>query len=220
MAKSKFRTFKHSFVFPCLGEELGEGSRHVVSRPSPRPSPKRRGRKDPYRFAIALVALGICWGAQPASASEERDVRGVVQQVFQQLQSREYGSVYDSLPSSTRNRTSRDRFVNSLKRAQDRYVLDRISIGAVRVSGNIAVADTELFGRLSQPFQAEGKIAVQQYLVREEGKWRVATGDNSTIQRFLKSNPTFARKFPIRPPRIYVKQNGKWVAFNPPGLGK
>ncbi len=162
----------------------------------------------------------LCFASSAALASEERDVRSVVQQVFQQLQSHDYGSVYDSLPASTRNRTSRDRFVNALKRAQDRYVLDRINIGMVRVSGNLAVADTELFGRVSQPFQAEGKIAVQQYLVREDGKWRVATGDNATIQRFLKSNPAFARKFPIRAPRIYVKQNGKWVAFNPPRIGK
>ena len=161
-----------------------------------------------------MLTLFFCLASAKAYASEEGNVRGVVQQVFQQLQSRDYGSVYDSLPSATRNRMSRDRFINALKRSQDRYVLDRLSIGAVRVSGNIAVADTELYGRMAKPFEAEGKIVVQQYLVREDGKWRVATGDNATIQRFLKANPTFARKFPIRQARIYVKQDGKWVLFN------
>ena len=72
---------------------------------------------------------------------------------------------------------TRTRFINAMQRAQGRYSLDRISIGAVRVSGNIAVADTELFGRITTPFPAEGKIVVQQYLVREErqvacGYWR------------------------------------------------
>jgi len=167
-------------------------------------------------WVVLTLTLTLAMVTATARGSEEGEVRGVVQQVFQQLQSRDYGSVYDSLPSSTRNRTSRNRFINALKRAQDRYVLDRLNIGAVRVSGNIAVADTELYGRLAQPFQAEGKIVVQQYLVREDGKWRVATGDSGTIQQFLKSNPTFARKFPIRQPRIFVKQNGKWVAFNLP----
>ena len=162
--------------------------------------------------AIALVVLWLLPGV--ARASAETDVRGVVQQVFQQLQSRDYASIYDSLPSTTRNRMSRDRFVNALRRAQDRYVLDRINIGSVRVSGNIAVADTELYGRVTRPLETEGKIVVQQYLVREDGKWRVATGDAATIQRFLKANPTFARKFPIRQPRIYVKQDGRWVEFN------
>jgi len=172
-------------------------------------------RLQPHVLRIALVlALALAFGVARVNASEESDVRGVVQKVFQQLQSRDYGSVYDSLPSSTRNRTARDRFISALTRAQDRYVLDRISIGAVRVAGNIAVADTELFGRLAQPFQAEGKIVVQQYLVREEGKWRVATGDNGTIQRFLRSNPAFAKKFPIRLPQIFMKQNGKWVPVN------
>ena len=164
-------------------------------------------------FALVLAA-GFCLSTKLARASDESDVRTVVQQVFQQLQSRDFGSVYDSLPSSTRSRTSRDRFTSALKRSQDRYILDRINIGAVRVSGNLAIADTELYGRLAKPIEAEGKIVVQQYLVREDGKWRVATGDNATIQRFLKANPSFARKFPIRQPRIYMKQNGKWVLFN------
>jgi hypothetical protein len=164
-------------------------------------------------FAIIIM----CWIVpRVALASEESEVRGVVQQVFQQLQSRDYGALYDSLPGSTRSRITRERFAAALKRAQERYVLDRINIGAVRVSGNIAVADTELYGRVSQPIQAEGKIVVQQYLVREDGKWRVATGDRATIQRFLKSNPGFARRFPIRQPRIYVNQNGKWIEFNVP----
>ena len=161
-----------------------------------------------------MLAAAFCVTTKVARASDESDVRTVVQQVFQQLQSRDFGSVYDSLPSSTRSRTSRDRFTSALRRSQDRYVLDRINIGAVRVSGNLAIADTELYGRLAKPIEAEGKIVVQQYLVREDGKWRVATGDNGTIQRFLKANPTFARKFPIRQPRIYMKQNGKWVLFD------
>ena len=172
-----------------------------------------RGLKVASLTLLLMIAMA-CLGARQARASEETDVRGVVRQVFQQLQSHDYGAVYDSLPSATRNRTSRERFVNALKRAQDRYVLDRLDIGAVRISGNIAVANTELYGRLAKPFEAEGKIVVQQYLVREDGKWRVATGDSATIQRFLKANPTFARKFPIRQPRIYVKQDGKWVEFN------
>jgi hypothetical protein len=161
----------------------------------------------------AMLLLTISSANIFAQSSEESAVRAMVQQVFSQLQSHDYGSVYDSLPSSTRTRMSKPRFISALQRAQDRYALDRIGIGKIRVAGDLAVVDTELFGRISQPFAAEGKIVVQQYLVREDGKWRVATGDNSTIQRFLKSNPSFARKFPIRQPRIYMKQNNKWVEF-------
>ena len=148
-----------------------------------------------------------------AIEASEAEVRNVVQQTFQHLQSRNYSAVYDSLPSATQKRMSRSRFTTALQRAQGRYSLDRISIGSVRVSGDLAVADTELFGRVTTPITAEGKIVVQQYLVREGGKWRVATGDNATIQQFLKSNPTFARKFPVRQPRIYIKQGDRWVLW-------
>ncbi len=175
---------------------------------------KRLGFKQ--EALVVTLAVLFCLTTSVARASDEGDVRAVVQQVFQQLRSRDFGSVYDSLPSATRGRTSRDRFINALKRSQDRYTLDRINIGSVRVAGNVAVADTELYGRVAKPFEAEGKIVVQQYLVREDGKWRVATGDRATIQRFLKANPAFARKFPIRQPQIYVKQDGKWVLFNLP----
>lgn len=146
-------------------------------------------------------------------ASPEDEVRNLVQQTFQRLQSQNYGAVYDSLPSATQKRMSRSRFTTALQRAQGRYSLDRISIGSVRVSGDLAVADTELFGRVTTPITADGKIVVQQYLVREGGRWRVATGDNATIQQFLKSNPAFARKFPVRQPRIYIRQGERWVLW-------
>ena len=163
---------------------------------------------------ISLVfVVTLCWFPLAIAASPEDDVRNVVQQTFQQLQSRNYSAVYDSLPSATQKRMSRSRFTAALQRAQGRYSLDRISIGSVRVAGDLAVADTELFGRVTTPITAEGKIVVQQYLVREGGKWRVATGDNATIQQFLKSNPTFARKFPVRQPRIFIKQGERWVLW-------
>jgi len=159
---------------------------------------------------LFFLAPGVAW------ATDEAEVRGTVQRVFQQLKSRDYGSVYDSLPASTRTRMSRARFTGSLSRAQNMYVLDRMEVGQVRVSTNVAVVDTVLYGRVVAPIEAEGKIVVQQYLVREEGKWRVATGDNATIKRILSGNPAFGRKYPIRQPRIYVKQGGKWIEFNPP----
>jgi hypothetical protein len=164
------------------------------------------------KACVGFIVL-LCLTPVNVVASEENDVRGVVQQTFQHLQSKNYSAVYDFLPAATQKRMSRARFISALQRAQGRYSLDRLSIGAVRVSGNLAVADTELFGRVMSPIAAEGKIVVQQYLVREGGKWRVATGDNATIRSFLKANPAFARKFPIKQPRIYVKQGDRWVEF-------
>lgn len=163
---------------------------------------------------ISLLLVLLVFGIS-AQASDAADVRSTVQSVFDQLKSRNYSGLYDLLPGSSRNRMSRDRFVNALQRAQDFYQLDRLEIGAVKVSGNLAVVDTVLYGRVVAPIQAEGKIVVQQYLVREEGKWRVATGDQSTVKRFLAQNPAFSKGFRIRQPRIYVKQKDKWVEFNP-----
>jgi hypothetical protein len=166
-------------------------------------------------LVVALISVGIA-----VKASDQTDVRSTVQNVFEQLKSRNYDALYDVLPGASRKRMSRDRFVNALQRAQDFYQLDRMDIGAVKVMGDLAVVDTVLYGRVVNPIQAEGKIVVQQYLLREDGQWRVATGDQSSVKRFLAANPGFSKSFKIRPPRIYVKQNGTWVEFNAPARTK
>ena len=154
-------------------------------------------------FAVSAAAI--------ASPSDESEVRATIQRVFDQLKSGQYESLYDGLPSSSRARISKDRFVGGLQRTRNLFQLERIEVGAVRVSGNLAVVDTTMYAHVSKPFDADGKLVVQQYLIREDGQWRVATGDNATINRFLKANPKFARRFPIQRPKAFINQNGKWI---------
>ena len=163
---------------------------------------------------FCFVSSGLAIGRSTIKPSDQSDVRAAVQQIFDRLKAGEYEGLYDSLPSSSRSRITRDRFASALQRSRNLYQLDRIEIGVPRVSGNLAVVDTVMYAHIATPFDADGKLVVQQYLVREEGGWRVATGDRATIDRFLKSNPAFARRFPIKPPRAYIKQNGQWNEFD------
>jgi hypothetical protein len=173
--------------------------------------------KIPRRSLLALILVcGLFAAGSALPRSNESEVRATVERVFQELKSRNYDALYENLPTSSRSRLSRERFTNGLRRTQDTYALDRIEIGKVKASGNIATVDTVFYGRLLKPFDAEGKIVAQQYLVREDNKWKVATGDNATIRRFLAANPAFARQFPIRPPRVYVKKDSVWVEFTLP----
>ncbi len=164
-----------------------------------------------FLFTLALAAILSTTPGTLAWPSDESDVRAAIQRVFDQLKSGQYDSLYDGLPSSFRGRIAKDKFVSGLQRTRDMYQLNRIEIGPVRTSGNIAVADTTMYGHVSQPLNADGRIVVQQYVVREDNQWRVATGDNATINRFLSANPAFARRFPIKRPRAFINQNGKWI---------
>jgi hypothetical protein len=168
--------------------------------------------------ANLIIALFIFLAAFPAAqgiqaAANELEVRATVEQIFQQLRTKNYEALYDTLPAASRAHVSRERFASALRRTQDMYVLERIEIGKVNVAGNFAVVDTVLYGKV---MNTEGKIVVQQYLVREDGKWKVATGDRATIRNFLGANPGFARKFQIREPRVFVKNDGGWIEFKPP----
>ncbi len=161
--------------------------------------------------ALALLCLIALAGLAAQARQDEAEVRGVVRRAFEQLKSGQYGALYDSLPAASRSRISRERFTSALSRTQDMYKLERLEIGAVRVSGDYAVVDTVTYGRLLRPVESDGKIVAQQYLVREDGVWRVATGESATVRHLLAANPRFAKKFPIREPRVYMKRDGRWV---------
>lgn len=164
---------------------------------------------------LPAVCLLFALSAQAVEArsflSDEADVRGAVERAFEQLKAGDYAALYDGLPSASQARISRERFTSSMAKARGMYELDRLEIGTVRVSKDLAVVETTTYGRALQPIQSEGKIVSQQYLVRENGSWRVATGERSTVQRLLAANPSFARKFPVRQPHIFVKRDGRWV---------
>lgn len=169
------------------------------------------------RFTILLAACAflllplLAPNSVSASPSDETEVRGVVQTIFGQLKAGQYSELYDALPVASRSRISRQRFIEMLRRSSGMYKLNNLEIGAVRVSGDIAIVDTVMYASVSHPLQAEGKIVAQQYLVREGGRWQVATGDRATVRRFLAANPTFAKKFPIRELRVYVRRDNRWV---------
>jgi len=164
----------------------------------------------PIILILALVLL-LATTAAFAAPSDQSEVRAAVQHIFDQLKSGEYEALYDALPASARTRISRERLVAGLQRTRNLYQLQRIEVGTVSVSGNLAVVDTTMFAHIAKPFDGDGKLVVQQYLIREDGKWKVATGDTETINHFLKSNPSFARRFPIKKPRAFVNQDGKWI---------
>lgn len=141
-------------------------------------------------------------------------MRGVVGRAFDQLKGGDYGALYDVLPTASQKRIARERFTTALERTRGMYELGRLEIGAVHVAGDLAVVDSVVYGRARAPFEGEGKIVLRQYLLREGGRWRVTTGERSTVAPLLSANPAFGRKYPLTEPRLYLKRDGRWVAMN------
>jgi hypothetical protein len=133
-----------------------------------------------------------------AGRDDAAEVRQTTQRILNQVKSHQYDSLYDSLSASSRTRLSRQRFISSMQKWDDYYRIERVEVGQVRVRGNSAVVDTVIYGRMLKPSEGEGKIVAQQTLVREDGEWRIAM---TSAGAGLSS----------RPPRIYLKQDGRWV---------
>lgn len=162
-------------------------------------------------LTMMLLAVALSLATVKAAADDQAEVRSAVRQAFDQLKSRQYSALYDSLPAASQRRISRDRFIRALRRTSDMYELDRMETGAVHVSGDVAVVDTVMYGHVSRPFDGDGKIITQLYLVREGGRWRVVVSDRATVRGLLADYPGFIKKYPPRDPRLYVKRDGRWV---------
>ncbi|HEX8458394.1 MAG TPA: hypothetical protein VF656_13925 [Pyrinomonadaceae bacterium] len=161
--------------------------------------------------ASALVASSTNAAAAPVVAANEAEARSTIERAFQQLKGGDYNSLYEVLPTASQKRITRERFVGALERTRGLYELERLEIGAVRVSGDLGMADSTVYARVRAPFAGEAKIVARQYLVREGGRWRVTTGDAATIRPLLASNPAFAKKYPFTQPRVYLKRDNRWV---------
>lgn len=172
---------------------------------------RRAGRTLPALAAALLVFAA----ASPARAADAQgEVRAAMREAYERLRTGDYGAVYDALPSASQRRVARAQFVEALGRARGNFELTGLEIERVSVAGDLAAVDTVLYATLRRPIEAEGKIVSRQYMVREGGRWRVTTGDRSTVGPLLAANPAFARRFPATEPRIFFKRDGRWVSLD------
>ncbi len=165
--------------------------------------------------ALAIVATTFAAQAQNKSG----DARGTTQNFFALLKSQKYAELHDFLPSQLQKQTTREQLAESLKRLDQFLTIQRMEITRVQQRGDFAVADTTIYGNLKRTMKMngeevkEGRVSVQQYLLKEEGRWRITTADKRSTDFFLKRNPEFKQQFQLTQPQFALKQNGKWTAL-------
>lgn len=181
-----------------------------------------RSRLDSLPVLLVILAL-FCLPRCPAAAQSKQsaargsDPRAVVQSFFTLLKAGNYVALYDYLPAEVQQRVTRESLTESLKRLSGFIALERMDIGRVQQRGDFAVIDTTFYGRLLRPLEMngqkiqEGRVAVQQYLFKENGMWKLATSDSTTRAYFLKRHPEFKQGFQFTPPQFAFKQNGRWT---------
>ncbi|MCI0660377.1 MAG: hypothetical protein L0220_04820, partial [Acidobacteria bacterium] len=169
------------------------------------------------RLPVLLLCFIFCY---PATLAQNRqksgDARATVQTFFSLLKSQRYASLYEYLPSKLQEQITREQLTTSLKRLETYITIERMEIGRVQQNGDYAVIDTTIYGRLKKPLKhqtkmaREGRITVQQYLFKEDNRWKVVTADNRARDYFLKRNPEFNKQFQFNLPRFEIKQEGEW----------
>ena len=170
------------------------------------------------RVPFVLCCFCLMLGAQ-SKTPRDKGPRAVVLAFFAQLKAQEYDKLYEHLPAQLQQQLTREQLVAGLKRLPSFIELQRMEIGRGQQKDDTAVIDTTIFGTLKQPLKlngaevTEGRIVVQQYLVKENGQWKIATADERTRAFFLKRRPEFTQQFQLAPPQLSVKQNGQWQAF-------
>ena len=169
-------------------------------------------------FAIAFISFAA------QAQNKTGDARGTVQNFFSLLKAQKYAELHNFLPSQLQKQTTREQLAESLKRLEQFLTVQRLEIGRIQQRGDYAVVDTMIYGSLKRAINLngeevkEGRVSVQQYLLKEEGKWRITTADNRTRDFFLKRNPEFKQQFQLTQPQFALKQNGKWAPLGQPGV--
>jgi hypothetical protein len=181
---------------------------------------------DRSRIRVIAVALSLLISSELGLAQATRgNPRGAVTTFFNQLRTGQYESLYDQLPTEIQKVGSREQTIQSLRRLGGFITMERMEIGRVQQKGNLAVIDTTIYGRLTKPMKfqgeeiSEGRVAVQQYLIKEGKEWRVITADDRTRSFFMRQNPDFASNFSLTSPRFAYKRNGAWQSLGQPPVG-
>lgn len=168
-------------------------------------------------FFVCFVVLYLSANSQ--TKSKPRDASSAVQTFFSLLKSKQYQGLYDFLPSQLQQQITREQLAFSLKRLDAFITIEKLEIRRVQQKGDFAVVDTTIYGLLKKPLKMngnevkEGRVSAQQYLFKENDRWKVVTADNRTRDYFLKRNPEFNEQFRITQPRFEFKQGGNWISI-------
>jgi hypothetical protein len=154
--------------------------------------------------------------------NQSKDARAAVNKFFLLLKSRSYPALYEFLPSDLQRQLTREQLTLSLMRLDSFITIERMEVGRVQQHGDFAVVNTTIYGKLKKPVTvngaeiSEGRVASQQFLLREGRQWKVVTADNRTQSYFLKRNAEFGKQFQLAQPKFEFKQNDKWTAMGKP----
>lgn len=177
-----------------------------------------------FKLKLFCCALAIASTAFIAQAQNKAgDARSTVQSFFSLLKAQKYAELHDFLPSQLQKQTTREQLAESLKRLDQFLTIQRMEISRVQQRGDFAVVDTIIYGSLKRTMNLngeevkEGRVSVQQYLLKEDGRWRITTADKRSTDFFLKRNPEFKQQFQLIQPQFALKQNGKWTPLGQPG---
>jgi hypothetical protein len=179
---------------------------------------------DSTKFFIRLSAAALLFilFSPPLSAqnnSQSKDARSATRAFFSLLRSQQYASLHDFLPSQLQKQITPEQLALSLKRLDSFIAIEKMEIGRVQQKGDLAVIDTTIYGRLKKPLTmdgeevSEGRVAVQQYLFKENNRWKIATANNRTRDYFLRQHPEFEKQFQLTQPRFELKRDGQWTAM-------
>lgn len=169
------------------------------------------------RTLVSLLALLLAITSVTAIAQTRlRGPRAAVATFFNRLKMGQYDLLYDQLPSQIQQQASKEQTIESLKRLGSFIIIERMQVSRVQQRGDFAVIDTTIYGHLKRPMKlqgeeiVDGRVSVQQYLIKEGVEWRVITADDRTRTFFLRRNPEFTRGFHLSSPQFAFRKNGTW----------
>jgi len=169
-----------------------------------------------YAIAVTLIAgvlFSNAYAAQKASGAAEAAIKKEFFAYWEDLRSREFESAYSRLAPVLSRTLSVAEYTRMMEAFDAAYTLESVVVKEVFRKGNTAVLETLWEGQHihpSFPKPLRARIEGQTVMVLDNGKWRIATGDQESRRRFVNDNPEILNSFRFHDDIIYFFVQDKW----------
>ncbi|MBN2134111.1 MAG: hypothetical protein JW737_00120 [Acidobacteria bacterium] len=173
------------------------------------------------KISIALLLISLLLQSVILAQKTDEELLGEVQSAYAKYSTAlimgEFKTAYDCLSSSQKKTTNYKLFVEANEKMSKVTNLKASQLSSLKMKGKYAAAKAVIYLDFIPEDKDKqvlnGKIETPVYFIKENGEWKIATGEEENMKIFLKQHPDAAKLMEPFKTQVYYKQKGIWIGF-------
>lgn len=164
-----------------------------------------------------ILSLTFSTSADTSDTKIIENVELTYQMYAAALMTGDFNGAYGYLSSHVQKLINYDLFVEASIEMEKISLLKGCQLSGLKIKGKYAGAKSIIYLDFLPEKEGgnilSGKIEAPIYFIRENEKWKIATGEDSSIEAFLKIHPAARKLYQPFSTQAYYKQKGYWIGF-------